>query len=85
MSGPVSPANGPKRNRIGARLCAKLRRLVFDTAALRGQCHDAPFGLHLKEYEFRFNHRCDNLHRLLLNEFKINPFNKLEPTEKTQT
>jgi transposase-like protein len=31
--------------------------------------------LHLKESEFRFNHRCDNLYLLLLNNFKINPLN----------
>ncbi|HEY1718467.1 MAG TPA: IS1595 family transposase, partial [Verrucomicrobiae bacterium] len=31
--------------------------------------------LHLKECEFRFNHRRDNLYRLLLNEFKNNPLN----------
>jgi transposase len=31
--------------------------------------------LHLKECEFRFNHRRDNLYRLLLKEFKINPLN----------
>jgi hypothetical protein len=29
--------------------------------------------LHLKECEFRFNHRRDNLYRLLLNEFKKKP------------
>ena len=31
--------------------------------------------LHLKECEFRFNHRRDNLYLLLLNNFKINPLN----------
>ncbi|MGH7990013.1 MAG: IS1595 family transposase, partial [Limisphaerales bacterium] len=31
--------------------------------------------LHLKECEFRFNHRRDNLYRLLLNKFKIYPLN----------
>jgi len=31
--------------------------------------------LHLKECEFRFNHRRDNLYLLLLKEFKINPLN----------
>jgi transposase len=31
--------------------------------------------LHLKECEFRFNHRCDNLYQLLLNNFKNNPLN----------
>ena len=31
--------------------------------------------LHLKECEFRFNHRRDNLYRLLLIEFKNNPLN----------
>jgi transposase len=31
--------------------------------------------LHLNECEFRFNHRRDNLYRLLLKEFKSNPLN----------
>jgi transposase-like protein len=31
--------------------------------------------LHLKECEFRFNHRRDNLDHLLLKEFKNNPLN----------
>jgi len=31
--------------------------------------------LHLKECEFRFNHRRDNLYQLLLKEFKNNPLN----------
>ncbi|MDQ6631356.1 MAG: IS1595 family transposase, partial [Verrucomicrobiota bacterium] len=31
--------------------------------------------LHLKECEFRFNHRHDNLYQLLLNNFKNNPLN----------
>jgi len=35
----------------------------------------ATLRLHLKECEFRFNHRRDNLYRLLLNEFKNNPLN----------
>jgi transposase-like protein len=32
--------------------------------------------LHLKECEFRFNHRCDNLYQLLLKDFKVNPLNQ---------
>jgi transposase len=35
----------------------------------------ATFRLHLKECEFRFNHRRDNLYRLLLTEFKKSPLN----------
>jgi transposase len=35
----------------------------------------ATLRLHLKECEFRFNHRRDNLYRLLLIEFKNNPLN----------
>jgi hypothetical protein len=35
----------------------------------------ATLHLDLKECEFRFNHRRDNLCRLLLNNFKINPIN----------
>ena len=31
--------------------------------------------LHIKECEFRFNHRRDNLYLLLLKDFKINPLN----------
>jgi transposase-like protein len=35
----------------------------------------SPLRLHLKECEFRFNRRRDNLHQLLLKEFKTNPLN----------
>jgi transposase-like protein len=35
----------------------------------------ATLRLHLKECEFRFNHRRDNLYQLLLKEFKNNPLN----------
>lgn len=35
----------------------------------------ATLRLHLKECEFRFNHRRDNLYPLLLKEFKHNPLN----------
>jgi transposase len=48
---------------------AKMRLAKF-----RGLCR-ATLQLHLKECEFRFNHRRDNLYRLLLNEFKNNPLN----------
>ena len=34
---------------------------------------DQKFYLHLKESEWRFNHRCDNIYRLLLNEFRKKP------------
>lgn len=33
------------------------------------------FYLHLKETEYRFNHRDDNLYKLLLNELRNNPLN----------
>jgi len=33
------------------------------------------FNLHLKECEFRFNHRNQNLYRLLLKEFRTKPLN----------
>ena len=33
------------------------------------------FYLHLKETEFRYNHRNDNIYKLLLNFFKYNPLN----------
>jgi len=48
---------------------AKMRLAKF-----RGLCR-ATLRLHLKECEFRFNHRRDNLYQLLLNEFKNNPLN----------
>jgi len=35
----------------------------------------ATLHLHLKECEFRFNHRQDNLYQLLLKDFKNNPLN----------
>jgi transposase-like protein len=35
----------------------------------------ATLHLHLKECEFCFNHRRDNLYQLLLKDFKINPLN----------
>jgi len=35
----------------------------------------ATLRLHLKECEFRFNHRRDNLYRLLLNDIKNNLLN----------
>jgi transposase len=41
-------------------------------AKFRG-IHKATFHLHLKETEFRFNHRQDDLHVLLLNEFRKLP------------
>src|ERR1700722_11373574 len=41
-------------------------------AQLRGP-NRATLHLHLKECEFRFNHRRDNLYRLLLKNFKFNP------------
>jgi len=31
------------------------------------------FGLHLKETEFRFNYRDQNLYKILLKEFRTNP------------
>jgi transposase len=43
-------------------------------AKVRG-LNRATLHLHLKECEFRFNHRRDNLYQLLLNIFKINPLN----------
>ena len=41
-------------------------------AKLRGIQADA-FILHLKESEWRFNHRHDNLYRLLLKQLRLNP------------
>ena len=35
--------------------------------------HRATFYLHLKETEFRFNHRHKNLYLILLREFRVNP------------
>ncbi|MEZ5690089.1 MAG: IS1595 family transposase [Rickettsiales bacterium] len=34
---------------------------------------DEKFYLHLKESEWRFNHRCDSIYNLLLKEFRKNP------------
>ena len=34
---------------------------------------DEKFYLHLKESEWRFNHRCDNIYKILLKEFRKNP------------
>lgn len=48
---------------------AKMRLVKF-----RGLSR-ATLRLHLKACEFRFNHRRDNLYRLLLNEFINNPLN----------
>ena len=34
---------------------------------------DEKFYLHLKESKWRFNHRCDNIYKILLKEFRKNP------------
>ena len=48
---------------------AKVRLVRF-----RG-IHKSTFYLHLKEYEFRFNHRNDNLYQVLLHFFRKHPLN----------
>jgi len=46
---------------------AKTRLMKF-----RGM-NPATFYLHLKETEFRFNHRNENIYKLMLKIFKLNP------------